>query len=229
MAGDRDWKIYRQSRIVSIHARAWRATHSVATIRSAATFQFTPARGGRPEFTLQTLRRLEFQFTPARGGRPRQSTTPNEHLTFQFTPARGGRRWFLVYIPFLVWFQFTPARGGRPHQSRSRAKSKQVSIHARAWRATMECVGGRSLRCSFNSRPRVAGDSRCRGGMLLLGTFQFTPARGGRPLQRHDHHRPQRFNSRPRVARDQGGRHRRSVTRVSIHARAWRATSRAYP
>ena len=97
-----------------------------------------------------------------------------------------------------------------------------VSIHARAWRATL---GARSMilrSACFNSRPRVAGDmsgfplefaalsfnSRPRvagdmtsPGHVPYGWFQFTPARGGRPTRRQFLAYTS-FNSRPRVAGD---------------------------
>ena len=78
--------------------------------------------------------------------------------------------------------------------------------------------------------------------------FQFTPARGGRPLPTYNPTRVHGFNSRPRVAGDivnnkptgdkqtfqftpaRGGRPHNLSTmlsqEVSIHARAWRATSK---
>ncbi len=76
-----------------------------------------------------------------------------------------------------------------------------VSIHARAWRATIVYVSTLARSC-FNSRPRVAGD--CVFGKLS------TVLRC--------------FNSRPRVAGDRPTEGSHDPSEVSIHARAWRAT-----
>ena len=76
-----------------------------------------------------------------------------------------------------------------------------VSIHARAWRAT-------------------------KGYYVVsnITLFQFTPARGGRRCASGATTRSRGFNSRPRVAGDILTASRTRARRVSIHARAWRAT-----
>ena len=55
---------------------------------------------------------------------------------FQSTPARGGRRPQYAFPPATLMFQSTPARGGRL-LLRVRVPARHVSIHARAWRATV--------------------------------------------------------------------------------------------
>ena len=210
---------------VSIHARAWRATSNSCGHASGQSFQFTPARGGR------------------------------QLLVGAHDVVRG------VSIHARAW-RATARRGG-PHDRR------RVSIHARAWRATPARLVEPAVWARFNSRPRVAGDLADTIKPLIDAEFQFTPARGGRQLlpfsmigctRRFNSRprvagdilpvRPRRairgFNSRPRVAGDssagsfdfrlfefqftpaRGGRHALQVARrlllVSIHARAWRAT-----
>ena len=59
---------------------------------------------------------------------------------------------------------------------------------------------------------------------FLDAVFQFTPARGGRRPRTEDGGVFRRFNSRPRVAGDPAGDEGGVSDRVSIHARAWRAT-----
>ena len=56
-------------RTVSIHARAWRATFRGRREVEEGRFQFTPARGGRRDISIDTQTAQQFQFTPARGGR----------------------------------------------------------------------------------------------------------------------------------------------------------------
>ena len=99
-----------------------------------------------------------------------------------------------------IEFQFTPARGGRHLHAVDHA-ILDVSIHARAWRAThYEAQGYVMDAVSIHARAwRATGVSGTCG------------ARSG-------------FNSRPRVAGDDGGRRGDAHKRVSIHARAWRAT-----
>ena len=103
---------------VSIHARAWRATGVVCGQPEPPWFQFTPAHGGR----LVSLK---------------ASTVP---VMFQFTPAHGGRPAPVSVSRYSFVFQFTPAHGGRP------SRAAAVSIHARAWRAT---IRGWSATCTM--------------------------------------------------------------------------------
>ncbi len=168
--------------------------------RGVARFQFTPARGGRQNPQSRTMSKNEFQFPPARGGRLR---------------LRGGKTMITVSIharalratdnAFSVAehdrFQFTPARGGRLYLPNIRRKYVQVSIHARAWRATCRPPRSCASTC-FNSRPRVAGDRlhHERGRRVQVSIH----ARAWRATQ----------HTRPRPREHQ----------VSIHARAWRAT-----
>ena len=123
-----------------------------------------------------------------------------------------------VSIRARAWRATAVRRGGR--------RGRAVSIRARAWRATWinrrpsACFrfqfapahGGRRAtrggRCAaspcFNSRPRMAGDiiSRRLAQALICG-----------------------FNSRPRMAGDHITKAKdKSMLRVSIRARAWRAT-----
>ena len=244
-------KSARPARIVSIHARAWRATGpGSGNTMSCSWFQFTPARGGRHAHESWNVAVQVFQFTPARGGRQAMDERENRKVKFQFTPARGGRprsrrrgaRQGVVSIHARAWratspryrvrgktpcfnsrprvagdsgnraveldagFQFTPARGGRLYDVLTETKGK-VSIHARharAWRATFRRARGIFCTKCFNSRPRVAGDLNVGRIVAHRIVFQFTPARGGRPLF--------------------AGANGRAEY-VSIHARAWRATS----
>ena len=197
---------------------------SLVVVAFLETFQFTPARGGRPirvkrgaamtvvsihararRATLcavgSALRNAMFQFTPARGGRRAALKSRAAFMLFQFTPARGGRHKAEERQGEEMKFQFTPARGGRLDLKFQRVVLLIVSIHARARRATSATVAG-----------------------SISLKFQFTPARGGRRQPRLRRFFRTSFNSRPREAGDSasavGARHRR----VSIHARARRAT-----
>ena len=145
----------------------------------------------------------EFQFTPARGGRPTRRERRGRQTSFNSRPRVAGdgdpchaHNLTIVSIHARAW-RATRVCGGC-------ARSHCVSIHARAWRATCAARAYPSTPCSFNSRPRVAGDQP----FLLSISI------------------PQGFNSRPRVAGDMGEEQRGEVPEVSIHARAWRATPR---
>ena len=143
---------------------------------------------------------------------------------FQSTPARGGRR-NPLWMPICQHlFQSTPARGGRHHSAFYRVVPSEVSIHARARRATSR--GGEILRglcVSIHARARRA--TRAGSRALQMNEFQSTPARGGRPRD-HELASPSRsFNPRPRAAGDLYPLRQACNSAVSIHARARRATT----
>ena len=146
-------------------------------------------------------------------------------IEFQFTPARGGRRKAVINSvgqPFVS----IHARAWRATSGYGRFLPRaHVSIHARAWRATRGC----STSCA---RGRVSIHARAwRATCVFLARriknmFQFTPARGGRPVRRDRSRRRKMFQFTP----ERGGRpawflSTTSQQGVSIHARAWRATS----
>ncbi len=166
---------------VSIHARTWRATRCRAALsRARSRFQFTPARGGRLLGFDYTLLRVKFQFTPARGGRRRGSSRLSAGTSFNSRPHVAGdtaatdgqtkRR-----------FQFTPARGGRRWAAGVGGVFGDVSIHARTWRATCgQVMQLKALEVSIHARTWRATVKRLRRDRTKK--FQFTPARGGRPI-----------------------------------------------
>ena len=101
--------------VVSIHARVWRATGSSMPLY---------------------LRRVMFQSTPACGGRRLQSAMPiGARARFNPRPRVAGDAGCDIMVPVYKWFQSTPACGGRPAALRA-SHSRNVSIHARVWRAT---------------------------------------------------------------------------------------------
>ena len=188
-------------RVVSIHARAWRATRVDDEVESADGFNSRPRVAGD--------RRLRATSPPACcfNSRPRVA---GDVLRHHVRVAERG-----VSIHARAWRATLRAVGID--------EGVGVSIHARAWRATSRRSPRLPPRC-FNSRPRVAGDGTtsglgveapsfqftpARGGRPLAGmtyqqgnTFQFTPARGGRPRTPAATPPGSRFNSRPRVAGD---------------------------
>ncbi len=103
------------------------------------------------------------------------------------------------------------------HPVRGRLRRHQVSIHARAWRATLGQQGGAQLRpVSIHARAWRA--TRPRGTATCTPTFQFTPARGGRPRRDCVGTSPVGFNSRPRVAGDQSYE-RRKIMHARFNSR----------
>ena len=123
-------------------------------------------------------------------------------LEFQSTPARGGRQSCYGSLALLGWFQSTPARGGRHEMTDEDFQRIEVSIHARARRATTENTSVYLILCvSIHARARRATPT----SSLLLNikpvsihararraTFIHTP----RPSNGHS------FNPRPREAGD---------------------------
>ncbi len=191
--------------VVSIHARAWRATQPACASTPRRWFQFTPARGGRRKPGLILGAHHRFQFTPARGGRRQVpwARKENQSVSIHARAWRATGGWSSAANP--ARFQFTPARGGRLdngyvylirdgvsiHARAWRATPpdawlcapKSVSIHARAWRATRAGAGPDTSR-RFQFTPARGGRLGFRLSNTGFSLFQFTPARGGRPTRR---------------------------------------------
>ena len=145
-------------------------------------------------------------------------------LVFQFTPARGGRRASASRTNKHWSFNSRPRVAGDIHPP-TNPLGKQVSIHARAWRATQSPRKTMS-RNGFQFTPARGGRPIVLGFRHLPFQFQFTPARGGRLRTLPRFSTGNTFQFTPA----RGGRPRREASsssiRVSIHARAWRATCR---
>ena len=165
---------------VSIHARTGRATHAMFVASSSQSGFNSRAHGARDGLNRHYSHFSTFQFTRARGARHAVDKL-REAMSNVSIHARTGRATLLhVVIEDFTEFQFTRARGARPlplppgirqasfnsraHGARDLGRPPEeedlpVSIHARTGRATI-CPDGR------RSRPR----------------FQFTRARGARPM-----------------------------------------------
>ena len=208
--------------IVSIHARAWRATFLVKGGNGDYKVSIH-ARAWRATSTRFARQICDdgFNSRPRVAGDPPRQASRQTIDQFQFTPARGGRPGGYVVRCDKLLFQFTPARGGRPSAE-----------------SDAEC-GER-----FNSRPRVAGDTGAATA-APMAAFQFTPARGGRPVPEvgadglvavsiharawratRSHAEGDAANPFQFTPARQPCGERRSPSPVSIHARAWRATPR---
>ena len=161
-------------------------------------FQFTPPRGGRPEYaTLRMLNEVSIH-APAWGATSANAFGEPLGVSIH-APAWGATAAPVLSVPVTL-FQFTPPRGGR-HSTGNLGRQPAVSIHAPAWGATPTSRQQSHWQTRFNSRPRVGGDPiPCR--VNLDFEFQFTPPRGGR----------------------QDGRGELVRGIVSIHAPAWGAT-----
>ena len=82
-------------------------------------------------------------------------------------------------VAFCDVFQFTPARGGRQGRVAAIDRVIDVSIHARAWRATVfRSSHPRYIYVSIHARAWRATFILAHCPLLKL--FQFTPAPGGR-------------------------------------------------
>ena len=156
--------IRRQHSQVSIHARAWRATPhpplsgktqgvSIHARAWRATRWPTPSWSGRNRFNprprmagdvleVGVISRLRVSIH-ARAGRTTGCATSSTRLGGGFNPRprmAGDRRTIHgSHAPNL--FQSTPAHGGRRCSNRSGYPWRCVSIHARAWRATVTTMG----------------------------------------------------------------------------------------
>ncbi len=120
---------------------------------------------------------------------------------FQFTPAHDGRPARSMSEKALIKFQFTPAHDGRP----------SGATFAR-WHQ------------GFNSRPRTTGDRRRARVAPAQRRFNSRPRTTGDRVPTRLSVTVCGFNSRPRTTGDPPRGGRRPEFRVSIHARARRAT-----
>ena len=188
--------------MVSIHARARRATPCGPWSSPYSRFQFTPARGGRPYLGFRAIKggivSIHARARRATGQADRQQRTSNVSIHARARRATIDARW----NAYCASFNSRPREAGDP-RGHSSSIWRSVSIHARARRAT-RVRRAHCARRRFNSRPREAGDFHGRRFAERVELFQFTPARGGRP---------------------DGLSIRMSMSIVSIHARARRATS----
>ncbi len=165
-------------------------------------FQFTPARGGRHFKGQPTWQLPSFNSRPRVAGDYDVTYTVKGEQCFNSRPRVAGDLLRFSKSRYFIGFQFTPARGGRLAARFPRLPIWDVSIHARAWRATFggDMNDGNAM---FQFTPARGGRPRFPLGTSHASMFQFTPARGGR-------------RQVPLVERVD--------LRVSIHARAWRAT-----
>jgi len=128
-----------------------------------------------------------------------------------------------VLKPTGILFQSTPARGGRPHVPNSGAAQVVFqSTPARGGRR--DGIVAWLADPLFQSTPARGGRRQGRAASAIVREFQSTPARGGRPPAPESVRRHCRFNPRPRAAGDSGAVRVYPDGRVSIHARARRAT-----
>ena len=134
--------LFFETKQVSIHALAWRATRSLAVILAALNcFNSRPRMEGddcrrecMPDIKKVSIHALAwratltattspsgqavFQFTPSHGGRRFLPRNNNHQTMFQFTPSHGGRHATDGMTSGDKLFQFTPSHGGRPGMSR---------------------------------------------------------------------------------------------------------------
>ena len=207
---------------IAIHAPPRGATIFQFNCCAKRTFQFTPLREGRRyNFANKIWRKYISIHAPPRGATnlllkyvncvcisihapPRGATPPgmagNGGNIFQFTPLREGRLQYYQRYLFQKLFQFTPLREGRQAMVVARRCPKNFNSRPSA-RGDFQLIGMHSGGCDFNSRPSARGDatsSRSWG----TGTFQFTPLREGRRIQRVRHQSQADFNSRPSARGD---------------------------
>ena len=145
----------------------------------------------------------------------------NPGSSFNSRPREAGDQSPHISIKTRWSFNSRPREAGDLRLCR-RPCPRRVSIHARAKRATSHTRQHSRLVC-FNSRPREAGDLTAAQALRMF-RFQFTPARSGRlaPPSNHAsgkvsiHARAKRATLRVHLSPPR--------VRVSIHARAKRAT-----
>ena len=164
---------------VSIHARAKRATEGIRALTASVAVSIH-ARAKRATERAGVATRARDVSIHARAKR---ATAIDKLMLWNYTVsiharAKRATRTTSARRP-TPWFQFTPARSGRQHQVAGQSVPLPVSIHARAKRATYPCASARRASCSFNSRPREAGDRRQGAGRRGAVRFNSRPREAG--------------------------------------------------
>ena len=177
------WREIEFEILVSIHARAWRATAIQRENTSATLFQFTPARGGRRTSRRAPPASRSFNSRPrvagdldgCAKGRAGKCFNSRPRVAGDLLRLRNGIE-TLVSIHARAWRATRPVRVG--------VLEPPVSIHARAWRATPSRPRDAcARRVSIHARAwRATWRTAANAGSF--SSFQFTPARGGRPSSR---------------------------------------------
>ncbi len=156
--------------------------------------------GDAPDFRA-SVEFVLFQSTPPHGGRPFSRSGCSGTLRFQSTPPHGGR-------PSMMAMFVTPtdvsihAPAWRATVNRVRRPGHMdVSIHAPAWRAT-DTGNFLSTVHLFQSTPPHGGRRVTRRGNSRASQFQSTPPHGGRQLHTCLRSKGTSFNPRPRMEGD---------------------------
>ena len=189
------------SRCVSIHARAWRATQRGGEVMGEEGFNSRPRVAGDTPPTPSPPRGSCFNSRPRVAGdripRPRRRRRGG----FNSRPRVAGDDIFTDTIRLLQSVSIHARAWRATMANRTNYGQGKVSIHARAWRATLG-GGCRSYPRVVSIHARAWRATRAFSSLPPFSLFQFTPARGGRHGRRARVAQPGRFNSRPRVAGD---------------------------
>ena len=163
--------------LVSIHARTGRATKASATRGVSSGFN-SRAHGARDTWRPCPPGCNSFQFTRARGARQADALGIRTVRAFQFTRARGARRGYLLR-PFSLKRFNSRAHGARDCPSPHISIGGFVSIHARTGRAT-GCAAKKQERQKFQFTRARGARPLSHSGRSISHAFQFTRARGAR-------------------------------------------------
>ena len=145
-------------KLVSIHARVWRATQQSNELINYMSFNPRPRVAGDVEDHHRLVWFRMFQSTPACGGRRYGRTSPACCPRFNPRPRVAGD--LVCGLCAIDMF---------------------VSIHARVWRATPGNLWTPSAQTSFQSTPACGGrPDGLKDCTMYVSEFQSTPACGGR-------------------------------------------------
>ena len=186
---------------ISIHAPAWGATASLASLRGTLRFQFTPPRGGRQGSPAHPAPSHNFNSRPRVGGDCAFLHNVHFLLISIHAPAWGATGGWLACNNAEPISIHAPAWGATGHKHIS-AQDCRISIHAPAWGATYRIAAQCALFAYFNSRPRVGGDVTLKERRINFVYFNSRPRVGGDPKLQTYCIWLSNFNSRPRVGGD---------------------------
>ena len=155
-------ELFAQGIKVSIHASAWEATEAIAKELAetdvsihASAWEATDPYGRGGQFTWVSIHASAWEATPF------HSKPPNNDKCFNPRLRVGGDTSRIVYFSFFPSFNPRLRVGGDPPLVWA-LLTRQVSIHASAWEATLSRSNTSTFVTGFNPRLRVGGDTSGR-------------------------------------------------------------------
>ena len=210
---------------ISIHAPAWGATCSNTSKHPEEKISIHAPAWGATQFLEEADKTRRISIHAPAWGATMQRMCKAGWMNYFNPRARVGRDWISPCCRRRYPYFNPRARVGRDAHAASDGHTEPISIHAPAWGATMNRLFLVAQFLFQSTRPRGARRAQ-RGLHSRRRLFQSTRPRGARQLRHGLWLGRSHFNPRARVGRDAVPESIATLmTRISIHAPAWGATT----